>query len=121
MHALEIIWEIFFCSFSSFTYFFCVKRPEGVFRDVRTVIPYVRMVFLVVRTIRLIRPDIHSSCLDELVFVTSTWHYIRTSFKFRPDGEPYRVKSHSPLAAAHIFAPFGSFCRLVHCLYAFYA
>jgi hypothetical protein len=120
-----MLWKLFGKYFSALFpllhIFFCVKRPEGVFRDVRTVIPYVRMVFLVVRTIRLIRPDIHSSCLDELVFVTSTWHYIRTSFKFRPDGEPYRVKSHSPLAAAHIFAPFGSFCRLVHCLYAFYA
>jgi hypothetical protein len=60
------------------------------------VILYVRTVFLVVRTIWLIRPDVHSSCPDEHVFATSMWHYVRTSLKFRSDGEPCRVKSHSP-------------------------
>jgi len=74
-----------------------------------------------VRTIRLIRPDVHSSCPDKRVFATSTWHYVRTSFKFRPDGEPCRVKSHSPCATAHFFALFGSFCCLVRFPCDFYA
>jgi len=26
-----------------------------------------------------------------------TWHYVRTALMFRPDGEPCRVKSHSPV------------------------
>jgi hypothetical protein len=79
---------------------------------------YVRTVFLVVRTIRLIRPDVHSPCLDERVFATSTWHYVRTSFKFHPDSESCRVKLRSPHAAAHFFCPFGSFlssCALSLC------
>jgi hypothetical protein len=70
---------------------------------------YVRTVILVVRKIRLIRPDIHSSCSDERVFATSTWHYVQTSFKLRPDSESCRVKSLSPCAAAHFFTSFGSF------------
>jgi hypothetical protein len=84
-----------------------------VFRDVWTVLLYVQTVILVVRTIQLIRPDVHSSCPNERVFATFAWHYVRTSLKFCPDGEPCRVKSHSPRAAAHFFASFGSFCHLV--------
>jgi hypothetical protein len=30
MRAQEIIWEIFFCCFSSLIQIFCVKRPNGV-------------------------------------------------------------------------------------------
>jgi hypothetical protein len=30
MRAMEIIWEIFFCSFSSLFRFFSVKRTDGV-------------------------------------------------------------------------------------------
>jgi hypothetical protein len=95
-----------------------VKRPDGVFWDIQTVFLYVRTVFLVVWTIRLIRPDVNSYCPDERVFATSTWHYVRTSFKLRPDGESYRVKSLSPHAAAHSFALFCSFlssCPLSLC------
>jgi hypothetical protein len=85
------------------------------------VLLYVRTVILVVRTIQLIRSDVNSCCPNERVFVISTWHYVRTSLKFRPDGEPCRVKSHSPRAATHFFAPFGSFCRLVRFPCDFYA
>jgi hypothetical protein len=121
MRALEITWEIFFCSFSSlFKIFFCVKCTDGVFRDVLTVLLYVRTVILVVQPIRLIHPDVNSSNPEERVFAISTWHYVRTSFKFRPNGEPCRVKSHSPRAATLSFAPFGSFCCVVHLFSAFY-
>jgi hypothetical protein len=111
MRALEIIWEIFLCSFSFLFQIILFEASGRCFWDVRTVILNVRTVFLVVRTIRLIRPDVHSSCLDECVFATSTWH-------FRLDGEPCRVKLHSPCAVAHFFAPFGSFlssCALSLC------
>jgi hypothetical protein len=73
------------------------------------VLLYVQTIILVVRTIRLIRPDIHSSCPDERVFGTTTWHYVWTSFKLRPDGESCRVKSLSPRASTHFFTFFGSF------------
>jgi len=96
MRALEIIREIFFCSFSSFFQILLCEASGRCFWDVQTMILYVRKVFLVVQTIRLIRPNIHSSCPDECVFTTSTWHYVRTSLNFCPDGEPCRVKSHSP-------------------------
>jgi hypothetical protein len=112
--------NIFLLFFLSFLEFF-VWSVWTVFWDVQTVILYVRTVILVVRTIRLIRSDVHSSCSDERVFATSTWHYVRTSLKFRLDGEPCRVKSHSPRAAAYFFASFGSFCRLVHFPCDFYA
>jgi hypothetical protein len=59
-----------------------------------------------VRTIRLIRPDVYSSFPNDRVFVTSMWHYVHTSLKFHPDGEPYRVKSLSPCAATHFLASF---------------
>jgi hypothetical protein len=117
MRALEMIWEIFFCSFSNF---FLCEASGRCFWDVWTVILYVRTVFLVVRTIRLIRPDVHSFCPNERVFAIFMWHYVWTPLKFRLDGEPCRVKSHSPCAAAHFFAPFGSFCRLVRVPYDFY-
>jgi hypothetical protein len=78
---------------------------------------YVRTVFLVVRTIRLICPNVHSSCPDDNVFATSTWHYVRTSLKFRPDGEPYRVKSLSPRAAAHFLASFCVFIFVILCVF----
>jgi hypothetical protein len=84
-----------------------------VFRDVRTVLLYVQTILLVVRTIRLIRPNVNSSCPDERVFAISTWHYVRKSLKFFPDGEP--------CAVAHFFPPFGSFGRLVHVPCNFYA
>jgi len=50
---------------------FCVKRPDGVFRDVRTVLLYVRTVILVVRMIRLIRPNVNSSSPEGRVFAIS--------------------------------------------------
>jgi hypothetical protein len=77
--------------------------------SVRTVFLYVQKVILVVRTIRLIRLDVNSSCLDERVFAISIWHDVRTSLKFHLDGESCRVKSLSPRAAAHFFTSFGSF------------
>jgi len=101
--------NVFLLFFLSFSDFFCVKRPKSVFRDVRTVLLYVQTMFLVVRTIQLIRLDINSSSPDELVFTISTWHYVRTSLKFCLDGESCRVKSHSPRAATLLFAFFGSF------------
>jgi len=54
----------------------------------------------------LIHPDGYSSCPDDHFFATSTWHYVWTSLKFRPDGEPYRVISLSPRATAHFLASF---------------
>jgi len=51
MCALEIILEIFFCSFSSLFQIFCVKRPDGMLGDVWTDI-------LVVRTIRFLLPAV---------------------------------------------------------------
>jgi hypothetical protein len=45
MHALEIIWEIFFCSFASLFHIFCVKHPDGA--------P--------------VCPDSDSGCLDDAV------------------------------------------------------
>jgi hypothetical protein len=121
-----VLWKLLGKYFSAlfhlfFRFFFCVNRPDCVFREVRTVLLYVRTVILVVRTIWLIRPDVNSSSPDERVFVISTWHYIWTSLKFCPDGEPCRVKSHSPSAATFSFTPFGSFCRVVHLFCAFYA
>jgi hypothetical protein len=85
MRVLKIIWEIFCCSFSSLSDFFCVKRPDGMFGDIRTVILNVRTYILVVRTIQVLRPDV---------------------FGYRPDGEPYRVKSFSPRAAALLLGSF---------------
>jgi hypothetical protein len=84
------------------------------------VLLYVRTVILAARTVRLIRPDVNSSTPDERVFAISTWYYVRTSLNFRPDGEPCRVKSHSPRAAAFSSDPFGSFCRVVHLFCVFY-
>jgi hypothetical protein len=52
---------------------------------------------LFIRFLCLKRPDVHSSCLDERVFETSTWHYVWTSLKFHPDGKPCKVKLYSPL------------------------
>jgi hypothetical protein len=49
--------------FSALFQIFCVKRPDGMFGDVRTVI-------MNVRTIRFIRPDISGSCPDGHVFAT---------------------------------------------------
>jgi hypothetical protein len=88
-----------------FIIFFCVKHPDGVLGrpDGDTDCPDS---ISGVRTIRLIRSDAHSSCPDDRVFATSTWHYVWTSLKFRPDGEPCRVKSHSPRAAAHFLVSF---------------
>jgi hypothetical protein len=59
-----------------------------------------------VQTIQLIRLDDYSSCPEDRFFATSTWHYVRTSLKFRLDGEPCRVISLSPRAAAHFLASF---------------
>jgi len=107
------IYLLFFLFFFFFFFLFVLCEASGrCFWDVWTVILYVRTVFLVVRTIWLIRPDVYSSCPDERVFATSTWHYVQTSLKFRPNGEPCRVKSHSPRAAVHFFASFCVFCRL---------
>jgi len=96
------IFQLFFLSFFRF---FCVKRPDGVlghpYGD-----PECSDGISGVWTIQLFRPDAHSSFLDDCVFTTSTWHYVRTSLKFRPDGEPCRVKSHSPRAAAHVLVSF---------------
>jgi hypothetical protein len=89
--------------------FFCVKRRDGVFQDNQTVLLYVRTMILVVQTIQLIHPNVNSSSLDERVFTISMWHYVRTSLKFRPDGESCRVKSYSARFAALLFAFFGSF------------
>jgi hypothetical protein len=79
-----VLWKLFgkyfFALFPLFFRFFCVKRPDGD--------PICPDGFSGC-------PDDHSSCPDEHVFETSTWHYVRTSLKFRPDGEPCRVKSHS--------------------------
>jgi hypothetical protein len=56
------------------------------------------------------------------VFLRSlTWHHVLTSLMFRPDGEPCRVKSLSPRAAAHFFASFVIFYRLVRFPSVFYA
>jgi hypothetical protein len=44
------------------------------------------------------------------VFVGSLmWYYIQTSLKFRPDGEPCRVKSHSPWRRTSL-SPLFLFC-----------
>jgi hypothetical protein len=63
-----VLWKLFGKYFSAlfplFFRFFCVKRLDGVFRDVRTVA-------LVVQTIRLIRQDVNSSSPDEHVFAIS--------------------------------------------------
>jgi len=103
MRALEIILKIFFCSL--FFIFFCVKRPDGVLGRPDGD-PDCPDGISDVRTIRLIRPDVYSSFLNDRVFATSMWHYVRTSLKFRSDGEPCRVKSLSPRAAAHFLASF---------------
>jgi hypothetical protein len=117
----KLLGKYFSALFLIFLDFFCVNRLDSVFRDVRTVLLYVRKMILVVRTIRLIRPDVNSSSPDERVFAISTWHYVWTSLKLCSDGEPCRVKSHSPRAVAFSFAPFGSFCHVVHLFCAFYA
>jgi hypothetical protein len=117
----KLLGKYFSALFPLFFNFFCVNRSDGVFWVVRTVLLYVHIVILVVRTIRLIHPHVNSSSPDERVFAISMWHYVRMSLKFCLDGEPYRVKSHSPRAAAFSFAPFGSFCRAVHLFCAFYA
>jgi hypothetical protein len=70
MRVLKIIWEIFCCSFSSLSDFFCVKRPEGMFGNVRTVILNVRTYTLVVQTIWVLRPDIFGYRPDDHVFAT---------------------------------------------------
>jgi hypothetical protein len=117
MHALEIIWEIFFCSFSSLFQIFCV-RVRAVFHDVRTVLLYVRTIFLVVRTIRLIRPDVNSSCPDELVFVISTsGHPLSSVWTVNPVGLNHVLPTLQPI----FFTPFSSFCRLVLVPCDFYA
>jgi len=68
-----VLWKLlgkyFFCSF--FFQIFCVKLPNGVFQDVRTVLLYAQTVILVVRTIWLIRPDVNSSNPDMRVFAIS--------------------------------------------------
>jgi len=111
MRALEIILEIFFCSFS---YFLCEAsgryawgRPDGD--------PDCPDDIYGVRTIQLIRSDGYSSCSDDRVFASSTWHYVLTLLKFRPDGEPCRVKPLSPRAAAHFLASFCVF--LLSCVF----
>jgi hypothetical protein len=70
---------------------------------------------------RFFRLDCGSNCPDGKVdssgrpFSLSGWayflrsltcHYVRTSLKFCPDGEPCRVISHSPRAAAFSFCLF---------------
>jgi hypothetical protein len=126
MRALEIIWEIFFCSFSSLFqfFFFCVKRPDGVLECPDGDLDCPDSIFGVL-TIQLIRPYAHSSCPDDRVFATSTWNYVQTSLKFRLDGELCMVKSHSPRAAAHFLISFCFvlffFCRLVRFSCIFYA
>jgi hypothetical protein len=116
-----VLWKLlgkyFSTFFSSLFQIFCVKLLDGVFQNVRRVLLYVRMVILVVRTIRLICLDVHSSCLD--VFVRSlTWHYVQTSLKFRSDGEPCKVKSHSPwsrMSLSPLFWFFLSSCAFFLC------
>jgi hypothetical protein len=118
-----VLWKLFleivFYSVSSLFQIFCVKRtndvlgrpdddsdcPDGI-SDVQTK--------------RLIRPDVYSSCSDDRVFVTSTWHYVQKSLKFRPDGEPCRVKSLSPHAQLTFWPPFVFVCRLVRFSSTFY-
>jgi len=116
-----VLWKLFGKYFYALFQILLCEASGRCFWDVRTVLLYVRTIILVVRTIQLILLDVHSSCLDERVFAISTWHYVQTSLKFHPDGEPYRVKSCSSCAAAHFFAPFGAFCRLVRVPYDFYA
>jgi hypothetical protein len=100
MRALEIILEMFFCSFSSLFQIFFVKRPDDMFGDVRTVILNIRTDILVVRTIRFLCPDVFGSRPDGCVFTTV---YVAQ----RLDGEPCRVKSLYPRTVAHFFTSFG--------------
>jgi hypothetical protein len=76
---------------------------------------------LVVRTIRLIRPDVHSSCPDERVFTTSTWHntgrHLSSVRIVNPVGLNRILPAPQPIFSLILVR----FCRLVHCLCAFYA
>jgi hypothetical protein len=93
MRALEIIFgNTFLLFFLSFLDFFCVKRPDSMFGDVRTVILNVQTFMILVQTAVFLQPF--------------TWHNVQTLLMFRPDGEPCRVKSFSPHAAAHFLASF---------------
>jgi hypothetical protein len=70
MRVQKIIWEISCCSFSSLSDFFCVKRPDGMFGDVWTVILNVWTYILVVQTIWVLRPDVFVYRPDGRVFAT---------------------------------------------------
>jgi hypothetical protein len=71
MRALEIIWKIFFYSFSSLFQVLLCEAFGWYFWDVRTVILYVQTVILVVRMIWVFRPDAHGSCPNGRVFAIS--------------------------------------------------
>jgi hypothetical protein len=70
-----VLWKLlakyFPALFPFFFRFFCVKRPDSMFRDVWTMLLCVRTVILIVQTIRLIRSDVNSSSPDECVFAIS--------------------------------------------------
>jgi hypothetical protein len=70
MHVLKIIWEISCCSFSSLSDLFCVKHPDGMFGDARTVILNVRTYILVVRSILVLRLEVFGYRPDGRVFAT---------------------------------------------------
>jgi hypothetical protein len=85
--------------FLLFFRFFCVKRPDGVSGCSDGKVASSGRPF---------------SLSGQAYFVRSlTWHYIRTSLKFRPDCEPCRVISHSPALQPLSFHYFWCFCRLV--------
>jgi len=113
MCALESTWKIYCCSFSSLFSDFCVKRPNSVFRDVWTVILFVRTVILVVRRYGWFVRTLLVLVWTAVFLRSLTWHHVWTSLMFRPEGEPCRVKSHSPYAARHFLlscCDFLSFC-----------
>jgi len=86
-----------------------VKRPDGVFRQVWTVLLYVRTVILAVRTIQLIHSDVNSSSSDERVFAISTWHYVWTSLKFVRTVNPVGLNRILPTPQPSYSPFFGSF------------
>jgi hypothetical protein len=109
MHALEIIWEIFFLLFFlSFQILLCEASGRCFRTSGRCSCMSERLFWLYGRYGLFVRTFIllvSTSVLLRFLRGTSSGRL----FMFRPNGEPCRVKSHSPRATAHFFAFFGSF------------
>jgi hypothetical protein len=95
-----------FCSFSLFFKFLCEESGRCFWLSGQCGC-FVRKLLILVRTGVLVR--------------SLMWHFVRTTLMFRPDGEPCRVKSLSPLHRTSLFSLLDFFLSGFASFFDFYA